>query len=98
MSDASDPYAYSSSFARLLRRAYLLFALSGATILASYGVYSWNQEQRDVENQLSVLSGYLASASQAFFDNLGYSLEPVGALLDRLDVLENPEIARPVLN
>jgi diguanylate cyclase (GGDEF)-like protein len=97
MSHTLETYAYSSSFARLLRRAYLLSALAGVAILAIYGVYSWNQEQRDAQKQLAVLSGYLATASQAFFDNLGNSLEPVGALLDRLDVQENPEVARPVL-
>ncbi len=50
-----------------------------------------------MRNQLTVLSGYLASASQAFFDNLGNSLEPIGQLLDSQDVLQNPEVARPVL-
>lgn len=97
MSYPAESCTYSSSFAHLLRRAYLLFALAGVAILTIYGVYSWNREQRDVRNQLTVLSGYLASASQAFFDNLGNSLEPIGQLLDSQDVLQNPEVARPVL-
>ena len=66
-------------------------------MLATYGAYSWEREQQDVRDQLTVLSGFLASASQAFFDNLGNSLEPIGQLLDNLNVLRSPEVARPIL-
>jgi diguanylate cyclase (GGDEF)-like protein len=84
-------------FSRLLRNALLTFLLVGAVALFSYGTYSWQREERDVRENLLILSSFLASASQAFFDDLGNSLAPLGELLDQIDVRNDPEAARPHL-
>lgn len=81
-------------FSRLLRNALLAFLLVGTAALFAYGAYSWQREERDVRDNLLVLSGFLASASQSFFDELGNSLEPLGELLDEIDVRNNPEAVR----
>lgn len=81
-------------FSRLLRNTLLTFLLVGAVALFSYGVYSWQREERDVRDNFLILSNFLASASQAFFDDLGNSLEPLGELLEQIDVRKDPEAAR----
>jgi len=84
-------------FSRLLRNTLLTFMLVGVASVSSYGIYSWQREERDVQDNLLVLSSFLASASQAFFDDLGNGLEPLGDLLEQLDLQKNPEDARPYL-
>lgn len=81
-------------FALALRKAVWAFVLVSATAAAVYGVYSWQREQEDVKQNLAIMSGFLASASQSFFDDMGNGLEPVGQLLDQINVLNNPESAR----
>lgn len=83
-----------TTFSRFLRKALLTFLLFGIAGLSSYGVYSWQREERDVRENLLMLSSFLASASQAFFDDLGNGLAPLGELLDELNVVKNPEAAR----
>lgn len=83
-----------TSFALTLRKAVLAFVLSSIVAATVYGVYSWQREQEEVKQNLTIMSGFLASASQSFFDNLGNGLEPLGQLLDRLDVTQHPEAAR----
>ncbi|HQS57598.1 MAG: hypothetical protein B7Y56_09005 [Gallionellales bacterium 35-53-114] len=83
-----------SPFSRLLRNALLTFLLVGTVALFSYGLHSWYREERDVRDNLLILSSFLASASQSFFDDLGNGLAPLGELLDQLEVLKNPEAAR----
>lgn len=83
-----------TSFALTLRKAVLAFVLASIVAATIYGVYSWQREQEDVKQNLTIMSGFLASASQSFFDNLGNGLEPLGQLLDRLDVIQHPEAAR----
>ena len=85
-------------FSRLLRNALLTFLLVGSLSLIAYGVYSWHREGRDVRDNLLILSGFLASASQSFFDEMGNSLEPLGDLIERSDVTSHVEIIRPYLN
>lgn len=84
-------------FSRLLRNTLLTFLLVGTVALFSYGAYSWQREERDVRDNLLTLSGFLASASQSFFDELGTGLEPLGELLDEIDVRNNPEAVRSYL-
>ncbi len=86
-----------ASFSRLLRNALLTFLMVGTVALISYGVYGWHREERDVRENLLIFSGFLASASQAFFDELGNGLAPLGALLDQADFRTNPEAFRPHL-
>ena len=86
-----------ASFSRLLRNALLTFLLVGTVALLSYGVYSWQREERDVHDNLLTLSGFLASASQAFFDELGNGLAPLGELLDRPELRDSPEAMLPYL-
>ena len=81
-------------FARALRKAVWAFVLVSTLSAIFYGLYSWKREQQDVKDNLMIMSGFLASASQSFFDNLGNGLEPLGQLLDELGVMDDPEIAR----
>lgn len=81
-------------FARALRKAVWAFVLVSTLSGVAYGLYSWQREQQDVKDNLTIMSGFLASASQSFFDDLGNGLEPVGQLLDEIGVLKNPEVAR----
>lgn len=84
-------------FSRLLRNALLTFGLVGTIALFSYGAYSWQREERDVRENLLILSSFLASASQAFFDDLGNGLAPLGELIEQLNVRKNVESVRPHL-
>ena len=81
-------------FARALHKAVWAFVLISALAGLVYGIYSWQRVQQDVKENLTILSGFLASASQSFFDDLGNGLEPLGQLLDELEAIKNPEIAR----
>ena len=86
-------------FARALRKAVWAFVLISTLAAIVYGIYSWKREQEDVKENLTIMSGFLASASQSFFDNLGNGLEPLGQLLHQFDVLKDdvlkdPECAR----
>lgn len=83
-----------TSFALTLRKAVWAFVLTSGAAALLYGVYSWQREQQDVKQNLTIMSGFLASASQSFFDNLGNGLEPLGQLLDSMDAVHNPQIAR----
>ncbi len=84
-------------FSRMLRKALLTFLMVGVIGLTAYGLHSWKREERDLRDNLLILSSFLASASQAFFDDLGNGLAPLGELLEQLNVLKNPEAARPHL-
>ena len=84
-------------FSRALRNALLAFFLVGTVALFSYGVYGWQREKQDAHDTLLTLSGFLASASLAFFDELGNGLAPVGELLARPELYDNPESMRPYL-
>ena len=89
--------AFHTPFARALHRAVWSFVFASALAAIAYGFYSWQREQQDVKENLTILSGFLASASQSFFDDLGNGLEPLGQLLVQSDVLKNPESARDPL-
>ncbi len=84
-------------FSRLLRRAFYAFVATGLLSFATLGVYSWDREKTDTRENLSIFSGFLASATQAYFDDLGHGLDPLGQLLQNIDVTNNPEAARPYL-
>ena len=86
-----------ASFPHLLRNALLTFLLVGTVALFSYGVYSWQREERDARDNLLTRSSFLASASQAFFDELGNGLAPLGELLERPEIRASPETLRPYL-
>ncbi len=84
----------SSPFSQALRKAFTAFVLGSVLAASAYGVFSWTREQQDVKENLVILAGFLASASQSFFDDVGNGLEPLGQLLDRADILSDPERAR----
>ncbi|MBT9569383.1 MAG: EAL domain-containing protein [Thiobacillus sp.] len=84
-------------FSRLLRNALLTLFMVGTAALFAYGVYAWQREERDVREHLLTLSGFLASASQAFFDELGNGLAPMGNLVDRPELRSDPESLRGFL-
>ncbi len=81
-------------FARALRKAVWAFVLVSTIAAIAYGVFSWKRDQQDVKENLTIMSGFLAHASQSFFDDLGNGLEPLGQLLDQIGVLNDPESAR----
>ena len=85
-------------FSRLLRKALLTFLIVGFVALSSYGVYSWKREEQDVRENLIILSSFLASVSQSFFDDLGNGLAPLGDLIEQIDLSKNVEAARPHLD
>ena len=62
--------------------------------MAIAGYWSWKRETREINANLRVQAEFLASASQAVFDNLGNALAPLGDELLGVDVLANPERAR----
>ena len=84
-------------FYRLLRRAFYAFLAMGFLGFVGLGILSWQREQKDVRQNLLILSGFLASATQAYFDDLGHGLQPLSQLLQRIDVLRHPEASRPYL-
>jgi len=86
-----------TQFSRLLRKAFYIFLAMGLLGFVTLGFVNWDREQQDTRQHLTVLSGFLASATQAFFDDLGHGLEPLGQLLQREGVLLRPENARPFL-
>jgi diguanylate cyclase (GGDEF)-like protein len=83
-----------SSFPRILRRAFLASIIFGTAAVVVAGYWSWQREVSDTNADLEIQAGFLASASQAVFDNLGNGLAPLGELLQTLDVLNRPEQAR----
>ena len=87
-----------SSFPRILRLAFLASIVLGTVAMGFAGYWSWQREVREVNSNLQIQAGFLASASQAVFDNLGNGLAPLGEQLQTLDVLNHPELARPLLD
>lgn len=90
-------YASGSSFPLFLRRALLASIVLGTLAMAVAGYWSWQRETRDVYDNLQVQANFLASASQAVFDNLGNGLVPLGDELIARGFLENPDQARASL-
>ena len=86
-----------SSFPRILRLAFLASIVLGTAAMGVAGYWSWQRESREVNTDLQIQAGFLASASQAVFDNLGNGLAPLGELLQTLDVLNHPERSRTQL-
>ncbi len=86
-----------AAFPKVLRNAVLAFMLGGSLAIGAYGVYSWQREQHEVRENLTILSSFLASASQSFFDSLGNGLVSLGHSLDKSRVLETPEVVRAEL-
>lgn len=82
----------------LLRKALLTFLIVGIIALSAYGAYGWKREEHDARENFLILSGFLASFSQIYFDDLGNALAPLGDLLAQTDLRKNPEAARPHLN
>lgn len=84
-------------FSTQLRRTFFAFLIVGLSGLMILSVYNWEREKEDARSNLAVLSNFLASATQAFFDDLGHGLLPLGQLLQRIDVLKDPEASRVYL-
>ncbi len=86
-----------SSFPRMLRLTFLASIVLGTTAISVAGYWSWQREVREINSNLQIQARFLASTSQAVFNNLGNGLAPLGELLQTQDILENPERARPHL-
>ncbi len=96
--DSPDlPPSTGTPFAQLLRMLLGGFIAIGLAMLLTFGYTSWNQENQDLLENLSIQSGFAAKSSQAVFDNIGTSMELLGLMLEKKGVLRNPEIARPAL-
>ncbi len=85
------------SFTRLLRNSVLALVIGGTAALFAYCLHSWDREEREVRDNLLIQSGFLAAVSDAFFNNLGNGLYPLGQLLDKCSVLETPQACRGLL-
>lgn len=85
------------AFPKVLRNAVLAFMLGATLAIGAYGVYSWQREEHEVRDNLTILSSFLASASQSFFDSLGNGLVSLGQSLDKSRVLDTPEAVRAEL-
>ncbi len=88
---------FQNSFSGLLRKAVVSVLIAGTLVLVAYGGYSRQREELEVRENLGILSSFLASASQSFFDNIGNGMGPLGHLLEQRDVLHHPERVRPHL-
>ena len=81
----------------MLRLAFLASIVLGTVAMGVAGYSSWQREVNEVNADLQIQTGFLASASQAVFDNLGNGLAPLGEILQTLDVLNHPEQTRSQL-
>lgn len=88
---------YQTAFPKILRNSALSFMLLASLALGAYSLYSWQREEQEVRENLGILSSFLASASQSFFDSLGNGLVSLGQSLEKSDVLDDPEVARTEL-
>lgn len=86
-----------SNFPLILRLTFLASIILGTIAMGVAGYWSWQRETREINSNLQIQASFLASASQAVFDNLGNGLMPLGDLLQTIDIDENPELARPHL-
>lgn len=86
-----------TAFPKVLRNAVIAFMIAASLALSAYGVYSWQREQNEVRENLGMLSTFLASVSQSFFDSLGNGLVALGQSLDKSDILDDPESVRAEL-
>ena len=86
-----------TAFPKVLRNSVLAFMLGATLSLGAYGLYSWQREKKEIHENLTILSSFLALASQAFFDSLGNGLVSLGQSLDKTDIRLNPEGARAEL-
>lgn len=84
-------------FAKLLKKLLGGFIAIGLLMLIVFSVKSWEDEVRDMRNNLAIQAGFAAKSSQAVFDNIGSGMELLGRLLNELDVVRNPEAARHAL-
>ena len=94
---ASANHQDRTAFPKVLRNAVLAFMLGASFALIAYGLYSWQREKDEVRENLEILSSFLATASQSFFDSLGNGLVSLGQSLDKSGVVENPEAVRAEL-
>ena len=97
MSVASFTKDYQSAFPKVLRNAVLVFMLLASLALGAYSIYSWQREEHEVKDNLQILSSFLASTSQSFFDNLGNGLVSLGKSLEKSDLMDDPEELRDEL-
>ncbi len=86
-----------SNFPLILRLTFLASIILGSISIGVAGYWSWQRETREINSNLQIQASFLASASQAVFDNLGNGLTPLGELLQTIDIHAHPELARPHL-
>jgi len=82
-------------FSRVLRNSFLSILVASSLAVLAYSLYSSSREQKDITANLEILSGFLAYASQSFFDDVGNGLEPLSQLIEQSLEVGNSESARP---
>ncbi|MDH5545399.1 MAG: EAL domain-containing protein [Gammaproteobacteria bacterium] len=83
-----------TAFSLALRKALFAFAILSALAVTGFSMFSWSREQHDIKENLTILSGFLAYASQSFFNDVGNGLVPLADILDHANVLRSPEKTR----
>ncbi|MGV8934251.1 MAG: EAL domain-containing protein [Gallionellaceae bacterium] len=86
-----------SSFSKLLRKLLIGFIALGIFLFALFCYKSWEDENHDMRSNLAIQAGFAQKSSQAIFDNIGISMEMLGQLLTKSNVLAYPEVARQAL-
>lgn len=84
-------------FSLLLRNVVLAFVISGMAALVAFAILRWKQENEDMARSLSIQAGFVASSSQALFNDIGNGMDPLGELLAQLNVTRDPEVGRAPL-
>lgn len=75
-----------------------MFALAGTLALLLYGQQSLQHERNSLRTQLAIQANFTATSAQAFFDNIGNSLELATRLIrDKRDLTEHREMLRQIL-
>ena len=86
-----------SSFSRLLKQVMAALAFVSLLIMAIFAFRSWQNEKQEFRANLLGLAKFTAASGEAIFDSIGTNMVLLGDLLQRQDVLKNPEVARTVL-
>lgn len=98
MKSSIDQGAFKMPFERLLRKLLYAFIASGFILLAIFSYKSWIEQGQDMQRNLAIQAGFASKSSQAVFDDIGTSMEMMGKLLAKTDVVKHPELARSALD
>ena len=92
-----NPPMRASTFTGLLLKWFIGFIVLGFLLVSTLSFISWEDESRDMRNNLAIQAGFAAKNSQSVFDVIGISMEMLGQLLAKIDAQNHPELARSAL-